>query len=128
VAVRILDMTTSIDLRGRWLLVLLLALTALGLAILPSGGASGEIAQASAAKTVSIKGFAFKPATVRVQRGARVAFVNADKVTHTATRAGSFDTKRIKPGESETVHFNRRGVFRYHCKIHSFMRGKVVVE
>lgn len=121
-------MTTSISWRRQWLLGLLLALTALGLAILPSGDASGETAQASAAKTVSIKGFAFKPATVRVQRGARVAFSNADKVAHTATRAGSFDTKRIRPGGSATVRFNSRGSFRYHCKIHPFMKGRVVVE
>jgi len=26
------------------------------------------------------------------------------------------------------VTFNKRGTFAYHCKIHPFMKGKVVVE
>jgi plastocyanin len=25
------------------------------------------------------------------------------------------------------VRFNQKGTFRYHCKIHPFMRGKIVV-
>ena len=82
---------------------------------------------ASAAKTVQIKGFAFKPATLKVDRGARVSFANSSGTTHTATSA-SFDTKRIAPGDSAAVQFDKRGTFAYHCKIHSFMKGKVVVE
>ena len=82
---------------------------------------------ASAAKTVQIKGFAFKPATVEVNRGDRVTFANASGVTHTAT-SGIFDTKRIAPGKSATVKFGKRGTFAYHCKIHPSMKGKVVVD
>jgi plastocyanin len=26
------------------------------------------------------------------------------------------------------VKFNKRGTFAYHCKIHPFMEGKVIVE
>src|SRR6476659_3808020 len=48
--------------------------------------------------------------------------------THTATKAGSFDTKGIAPGKSKTVQFDKRGTFAYHCKIHPFMKGKIVVE
>ncbi len=82
---------------------------------------------ASAAKTVQIKNFAFKPAMLKVNRGARVSFANASDVPHTATGAG-FDTKRIAPGTSAAVQFSRRGTFAYHCKIHPFMKAKVVVE
>ena len=97
-------------------------------ALAGEGGGSAEAsATASAAKTVQIKGFAFKPATVRVNRGSQVAFANSSNVAHTATGAG-FDTKRIAPGKSATVRFNNVGTFAYHCKIHSFMKGKVVVE
>lgn len=82
---------------------------------------------AGAAKTVQIKNFAFKPATVEVDRGARVTFANASGVPHTATSAG-FDTKRIAPGRTATVKFDKRGTFAYHCKIHPSMKGKVIVE
>lgn len=90
--------------------------------------ASGRGAGASAAKTVSIRNFAFQPATLRVARGTQVRWTNASKVTHTATRAGGFDTRRIAPGDSAAVRFNRKGTFAYHCKIHPFMKGKIVVE
>lgn len=97
-------------------------------AIVAHEGSAGAAATASAAKTVDIRNFAFKPSTLRVQRGSRVTFTNSSSAAHTATRGGSFDTKRIKPGKSAAVSFNRRGTFAYHCKIHPFMKGKVIVE
>jgi plastocyanin len=104
-----------------------IALAALGALAITGGSNAGAAATAGAAKTVQIKGFAFKPGTVKVDRGSRVAFVNSSSAAHTATGAG-FDTKRIAPGKSAAVRFNKSGTFAYHCKIHSFMKGKVVVE
>jgi len=93
------------------------------------GGASaGQTASASAAKSVDIKNFAFRPGTLTVGAGTKVVFTNSSGVSHTATRAGDFNTGRIKPGKSATVHFGQKGTFAYHCTIHSFMRGKVVVN
>lgn len=119
-------MTTSLLRHRRWALLLGLGL-ALCLLLLPRGSSAGADATASAAKSVSIVNFAFKPGTLRVSRGAGVAFTNTSNTTHTAT-SGSFDTKRIKPGKAVTVRFGKRGTFAYHCKIHPFMKGKVVVE
>jgi plastocyanin len=104
----------------------------IGLALLATlavrqSDASGR-ARASGAKSVSIVNFAFKPGTVKVKRGNRVTFTNTANTAHTATKAGSFDTKRIQPGESETIRLERRGTFTYHCKIHPFMKGKIVAE
>ena len=121
-------MTVSWDWKARWAFVLLVAAVAVLLVAGEQGSASTATAGASAAKTVDIANFAFHPHTLRVKRGARVAFVNSSKVTHTATRAGSFDTNRIKPGKSKVVHFETKGTFAYHCKIHPFMHGKIVVE
>src|SRR6476659_1824562 len=120
-------MTTRLQ---RPTLLVLLALAALAVAgfAATSGGAAEPTAAASAAKTVSIVNFAFKPGTLKVKRGARVTFANTANTTHTATKAGSFDTKGIAPGKSKTVRFNKRGTFAYHCKIHPFMKGKIVVE
>lgn len=113
----------------KWLVLALATGTAiLSLALAQrESHAAGATATASAVKTVQVKGFAFKPATLKVGRGARVAFANASDVPHTAT-SGSFDTKRIAPGQSAAVKFNKRGTFAYHCKIHPFMKGKIVVE
>ena len=57
--------------------------------------------------------FAFKPGTLKVKRGARVTFANTSNTTHTATKGGTFDTKRIAPGKSKvTVQFDKRGHLR----------------
>jgi plastocyanin len=109
-----------------WVLTVAAALLLSALVAADRGGAA-PTAGASAAKTVSIVNFAFKPGTLTVKRGARVAFANTSNAAHTATRGGSFDTKRIAPGKTKTVQFNRRGTFAYHCKIHPSMKGKVVV-
>jgi plastocyanin len=121
-------MTTSPIRHRRSALALGLGLgLALCLLLLPGGGSAGANATASASKRVSIVSFAFKPRTLKVKRGASVVFANTANTTHTAS-SGSFDTKRIEPGKTVTVKFGKRGTFAYHCKIHPFMKGKVVVE
>jgi plastocyanin len=126
---RIPAMTTSLDRQRGRALALVIGLALLGSFAVQSGSAAGQAsATASAAKRVSIRDFAFHPGTLTVKRGAQVAFANASNVTHTATKAGSFDTKQIKPGTTKVVTFGKRGTFAYHCSIHPFMKGKVIVE
>lgn len=101
---------------------------AVSLALLagPAATASGP-AQASGARTVDINHFAYHPHTLRIAKGTTVVFSNSAPVEHTATDRGVFDSGHIKPGHSFSVHFERRGTFAYHCKIHTFMHGKIVV-
>jgi plastocyanin len=106
----------------------LLAAVAAALVASDGGAASGPAAHASGAKTVDINHFAFHPPTLRIQKGGKVTFANSSDTAHTATRAGSFDTGHIKPGKSVTVEFSQKGTFAYHCEIHPFMKGKIVVE
>lgn len=90
--------------------------------------AAGPTAQASATKTVEIDHFAFHPPTLTIAVGTKVSFTNSSKVTHTATRSGAFSTGRIAPGTTIPIRFNQRGSFAYHCSIHPFMHGKIVVQ
>jgi plastocyanin len=106
---------------------LLLAIAVLGFAALMGGRAIGATATASGAKGVDISHFAFHPPTLHVKRGGKVTFANSQNVTHTASGSG-FDTGHIAPGNSVTVKFTQKGTFAYHCKIHPFMKGKIVVE
>jgi plastocyanin len=76
--------------------------------------------------TLAVAGFGL--ALAGIAKGSSVRFSNSSDVQHTATRAGSFDTGQIKPGKSVAVRFAQKGSFAYHCTIHSFMKGKVVVE
>jgi plastocyanin len=89
--------------------------------------AAAPSASASAAKTVSINHFEFHPPTLNIAKGTKVVFSNSSGTAHTATDAGAFDTGHIKPGHSVTVRFTQKGTFSYHCEIHPFMHGKIVV-
>lgn len=99
----------------------------LALALAPAAGEAAPTATASRAGSVDIHNFAFHPGTLTIAKGTRVVFSNSSGVTHTATDAGVFDTHRIKPGKSVAVRFTQKGTFPYHCKIHRFMHGKIVV-
>lgn len=115
--------------RARWIFaVAVVAVALLLLALRGSDASAREGAQASRASTVNIANFAFKPGKLTVAKGTKVSFSNSDGVTHTATRAGSFDTGHISPGSSKSVKFSRAGTFAYHCSIHPSMHGKIVVR
>lgn len=77
---------------------------------------------------MEISGFAFHPGTLHVKRGTKVVFANGDSTAHTATRPGSFDTGHIHPGHAAAVRLRRPGVYAFHCTIHPFMHGKIVVR
>lgn len=81
----------------------------------------------SSTKAVTIDNFEFTPRVLRVDKGTRVVFSNSSGTAHTATDKGAFDTGRIKAGKSAAVRFQQRGTFAYHCTIHTFMHGKIVV-
>jgi YVTN family beta-propeller protein len=83
---------------------------------------------ATASTTVSIASYAFGPKTVTVKAGQTVSFTNADSVTHTAT-SQAWDSGDIAPGASVTVMApDQPGTYAYHCSIHPFMNGALVVE
>ena len=91
-------------------LIAIIALTAL--LLLVTGGAfsasASGTATASRTVTVSMKNFFFAPKNVSISRGDRVVWSNVSSRPHTATRGGSFDTGRIKPGKAAAVKFNGR--------------------
>jgi plastocyanin len=122
--------TQTIRSGARWLAMgLALALTALALIGLRSELASaGPTAEARRGQSVDIRNFAFHPGTLRIGVGAKINFTNSSKVTHTATDGGVFNTGHIKPGKTIGVRFNQKGSFAYHCSIHPFMHGTVVVH
>jgi plastocyanin len=120
-------MTTPLQRPRLLILLALAALLVAGLLTVDRGSAAEPTAHASSGKGVSIVNFAFKPGTLKVKRGARVTFTNTANTTHTAS-SGSFNTKHIAPGTSKSVRFNKRGTFAYHCEIHPFMKGKIVVQ
>jgi plastocyanin len=112
-----------------------LVVAAVALALAIAGVASG-VALATAGghrlrghgAEIEAHDFAFHPGKITVARGTRITIANHDSTTHTATSPGSFDTGRIKPGHAASVTLRKAGVYAFHCTIHPFMHGKIVVR
>ncbi len=81
------------------------------------------------AVTVHLKDDAFKPAVVTIHAGDRVEFVNDDDDAHTATADdASWDSEGLARGDRWSHVFAKAGKFAYHCTVHPFMKGTILVE
>jgi plastocyanin len=94
------------------------------------GRAGGAAANLTGQDTVvvTIRDFAFSPASITIRPGATVVWVNEGQVGHTATAAGAFDTGMIQPGGRASYTFRQAGDHAYLCTPHPFMTGRVVVR
>jgi plastocyanin len=105
-----------------------LVLAALGLVTLtaPAGGQSEP--------TVAVQLFQFRPATLVVKPGARVAWLNGDDIGHTVTsgtpeqRETHFDLPLRGQGVRAAVELKAAGRYPYFCERHPHMRGEIRVE
>lgn len=83
---------------------------------------------AAANGAVTITDFEFSPATVNVNVGDSVTWLNRGPTVHTATADdGSFDSGNLTRGKSYSRKFTKAGTVSYLCTPHPFMKGKVVV-
>lgn len=77
---------------------------------------------------VVIRGFAFAPATLTVDEGTTVIWVNCEEAGtpgHTTT-SGAWDSPTLQPGDHFAVT-PAAGTYAYHCRPHPFMQGTVTV-
>ncbi|WP_427912385.1 cupredoxin domain-containing protein [Ramlibacter sp. MMS24-I3-19] len=82
----------------------------------------------AATHDVTIEGMKFEPAEVTVRAGDTVVWHNKDLVPHTATAAGTFDSKEIGPGKQWSWTARKPGRQPYVCTYHPGMQGTVVVQ
>lgn len=86
------------------------------------------VVQPAASASVSISGYAFHPAKLKIEVGTTVKWTNHQNLDHTVTaNNGSFNSGHIAPGHSFSHKFKKAGKFPYHCMIHTFMHGTVIV-
>ncbi|HWD76139.1 MAG TPA: plastocyanin/azurin family copper-binding protein [Solirubrobacteraceae bacterium] len=77
---------------------------------------------------VKIMNFAFMPARIEVSPGTRVVWTNQDSDPHTVTTdKPAFSSQALDTGQSYARVLTTTGTFTYHCTIHPFMHGTVVV-
>ena len=75
---------------------------------------------------VGIADFLFDPAHTKVERGARVTWVNTGAEAHTVKGEG-FESARLAAGDSYRHRFDKAGTYSYVCGIHPRMKGTVAV-
>src|SRR5262249_30510817 len=79
-------------------------------------------------RQVAIPGKTFAPGVLEGLVGDTVAWQNGDVSNHTVTADdGAFDSGYLSPGTTFSLVFPRIGRFDYHCTIHKYMTGTVVV-
>jgi plastocyanin len=77
--------------------------------------------------TVTIDNDAFNPTTITIAAGQTVTFTNRDDEAHTVTADDrSYDSKPMRG--TFRHRFTKRGRYAYHCEIHPFMHGVVIVK
>ena len=96
-----------------------------------AGGANTTAAVAAGSDNVTIQNFKFNPDPLNVKQGAKVTVaILDDGVPHSLTADdGSFDTgifmKSLGP---KVITLSKTGTFKYHCQVHSFMKGTISVS
>jgi plastocyanin len=72
----------------------------------------------------------FVPHVLAITTGTSVEFLNSDRTYHNVfslSKANSFDLGRYAPGRSKVVRFDRPGIVRVFCEIHSHMNAFILV-
>jgi plastocyanin len=117
-----------VDMRANRINVVAAVITLFCFSFVPGIRLIAPPAVAAGTISVSIKNFAFSPASVSAKPGDTVTWTNNDSVAHTVTATdGSFDTGAIDPGKSASITFSAAGTFAYRCSIHPSMTGSVKV-
>ena len=109
---------------------LLAAMAVSTLTLAPLGvSAVAPAAPAAATVHVTIKGFAFNPATITVAPGTTVVWTQQDSAPHTVTSDTNAWTASnpLSTGQTFSHVFTTPGTYAYHCSIHPYMTAKVIV-
>lgn len=97
----------------------------------PQSSPAAPVSATSGPIAVSIHNFAFGPQSITVHAGTIVTWTNQDPdpTHHTASAdGGAFTTGSLAPGQSGAFTFTKPGRYAYHCGIHTYMTGVIVVE
>ncbi|MGE7434039.1 MULTISPECIES: cupredoxin domain-containing protein [unclassified Kitasatospora] len=80
---------------------------------------------------MTIKNFAFNPATLTVKVGTKVTWTNTDPDAHTVTSkqgsGGPLQSAALATNDTYSYTFTTPGSYPYFCSIHPFMTATVVV-
>ena len=73
-----------------------------------------------------IKGLAFNPEQLTIRAGDTVTWVNRDSDRHRIQGDG-FESRELANGQTFIAEFPEPAEISYHCTIHTYMEGRVIV-
>jgi len=83
----------------------------------------------TSANTVTIQNNTFSPATMQIQNGTTVTWINKDSVTHrVVSNSGLFDSGNLTTGKSYNYTFNKTGSYPYHDLMNPSIVGTIDVN
>jgi len=94
-------------------------------------GGPTTTAAAGGSDNITIQNFKFSPDPLSAKQGAKVTVaILDDGVPHSVTADdGSFDTGIfMKSDGPKTITISKTGSIKYHCQVHSFMKGTINVS
>jgi len=117
---------------NKWIIVgVVLLVVASGVAyfVTRNGGVpqNGNGTTETAPNTVVIDNFAFSPATLTVDKGTTVVWVNNEFIPHDVA-SDQFTSEKLSRGEKFEYTYNESGTFAYICGIHPAMKGTIIVR
>lgn len=109
--------------------LLLAALVAAAPSLASAQDAATPTPTVAAPATVEIREMRFEPATLTVDAGTTVTWMNDDKSPHTVTDRGRvFRSAALDTKDTFSFTFATPGEFTYFCTLHPMMVGKIVVK
>lgn len=85
---------------------------------------------------VAIENFAFVPQVIKIKKGTTVTWTNKDSAVHKIasdphpahTDLPGLVSQTFGQNQIYSFTFDNTGTFGYHCHLHPYMKGQVVVE
>ena len=76
----------------------------------------------------NVPAYTFSPARIEVRKETIVNWINEDTITaYTITGPGLFASQLIQPQGKFSFKFDNVGTYGYHCNLHPWMNGEIVV-
>ncbi len=82
---------------------------------------------------IDIQDRSFYPQTVKIKKGTVIIWTNQDSMKHTITSDISnsdilLNSPRLSRKDEYRIRFDTIGNYSYHCSVHPYMQGTIIVE
>jgi len=103
-----------------------LALAGLMLCTVPGLALQDSSPSNAPTASILIQNYAFHPATLTVEKGTIVTWLNADRDVY-KIKSDKFESKALNRGDAFSYTFNETGTYNYAEASYSSMKGTIVV-